>query len=95
MSVQDAEMSGQSDMSKVFEDRSFVTSILNSVSHLLENELHVIMNLASVVYNAPPSLIFQLPGVDPNDPSVKDLLASLHGQGEVTSSCCFFVSSFC
>ncbi|CAM0872232.1 unnamed protein product [Alopecurus aequalis] len=39
MSVQDAEMSGQSDMSK-------------------------------------------LPGVDPNDPSVKDLLASLHGQGE-------------
>jgi len=40
-------------MSKVFEDRSFVTSILNS-----------------------------LPGVDPNDPSVKDLLASLHGQGE-------------
>ncbi|XP_044982222.1 26S proteasome non-ATPase regulatory subunit 4 homolog isoform X1 [Hordeum vulgare subsp. vulgare] len=53
MSVQDAEASGQSDMSKVFEDRSFVTSILNS-----------------------------LPGVDPNDPSVKDLLASLHGQGE-------------
>jgi 26S proteasome regulatory subunit N10 len=42
MSVQDAEMSGQSDMSKVFEDRSFVTSILNSVSHLLENQLHVI-----------------------------------------------------
>ncbi|XP_044960516.1 uncharacterized protein LOC123411616 isoform X2 [Hordeum vulgare subsp. vulgare] len=37
---------GQSDMSKVFEDRSFVTSILNT-----------------------------LPGVDPNDPSVKDLLA--------------------
>uniref|UniRef100_A0A8R7Q872 26S proteasome non-ATPase regulatory subunit 4 homolog n=1 Tax=Triticum urartu TaxID=4572 RepID=A0A8R7Q872_TRIUA len=54
MSVQDAEAAGQSDMSKVFEDRSFVTSILNS-----------------------------LPGVDPNDPSVKDLLASLHGQGEV------------
>jgi 26S proteasome regulatory subunit N10 len=54
MSVQDAEMSGQSDMSKVFEDRSFVTSILNSVSHLLENQSHVIMNLASVVYNAPP-----------------------------------------
>jgi 26S proteasome regulatory subunit N10 len=53
MSVQDAEMPGQSDMSKVFEDRSFVTSILNS-----------------------------LPGVDPNDPSVKDLLASLHGQAE-------------
>lgn len=40
-------------MSKVFEDQSFVTSILNS-----------------------------LPGVDPNDPSVKDLLASLHDQGE-------------
>uniref|UniRef100_A0A0D9VRT0 26S proteasome non-ATPase regulatory subunit 4 homolog n=1 Tax=Leersia perrieri TaxID=77586 RepID=A0A0D9VRT0_9ORYZ len=53
MSVQEAGGSSQSDMSKVFEDRSFVTSILNS-----------------------------LPGVDPNDPSVKDLLASLHGQGE-------------
>jgi 26S proteasome regulatory subunit N10 len=53
MSVQDANMSNESDISKVFEDRSFVTSILNS-----------------------------LPGVDPNDPSVKDLLASLHGQGE-------------
>jgi len=53
MSIQDANMSSDSDMSKVFEDRSFVTSILNS-----------------------------LPGVDPNDPSVKDLLASLHGQGE-------------
>jgi hypothetical protein len=32
MSVQDAKMSNESDMSKVFEDRSFVTSILNSVS---------------------------------------------------------------
>lgn len=53
MSVEDTQMSGQSDMTKVFEDRSFVTSILNS-----------------------------LPGVDPNDPSVKDLLASLNGQGE-------------
>lgn len=31
MSVQDANMSSDSDMSKVFEDRSFVTSILNSV----------------------------------------------------------------
>jgi hypothetical protein len=28
----------------------------------------------------------QLPAVDPNDPSVKDLLASLHGQGEVCFS---------
>lgn len=36
MSVQDAEAAGQSDMSKVFEDRSFVTSILNSVSLLIE-----------------------------------------------------------
>ncbi|ONL95878.1 26S proteasome non-ATPase regulatory subunit 4-like protein [Zea mays] len=54
MSVQDANMSSDTDMSKVFEDRTFVSSILNS-----------------------------LPGVDPNDPSVKDLLASLHSQGEV------------
>lgn len=28
-------------------------------------------------------LLLQLPGVDPNDPSVKDLLASLQGQSEV------------
>eukprot|EP00267_Zea_mays_P054229 XP_020407451.1 26S proteasome non-ATPase regulatory subunit 4 homolog [Zea mays] len=44
MSVQDANMSSDTDMSKVFEDRTFVSSILNS-----------------------------LPGVDPNDPSVKGL----------------------
>ncbi|XP_072954555.1 26S proteasome non-ATPase regulatory subunit 4 homolog [Typha angustifolia] len=50
MSVQDAT---QSDMSKVLEDQSFVSSILNS-----------------------------LPGVDPNDPSVKDLLASLQQKKE-------------
>ncbi|PKU67362.1 26S proteasome non-ATPase regulatory subunit 4 homolog [Dendrobium catenatum] len=43
----------QSEMSKVLEDQSFVSSILNS-----------------------------LPGVDPNDPSVKDLLASLQNQTE-------------
>ncbi|KAI3886275.1 hypothetical protein MKX03_007995 [Papaver bracteatum] len=28
------------------------------------------------------SILASLPGVDPNDPSVKDLLASLQGQGE-------------
>ncbi|KAG0502060.1 hypothetical protein HPP92_002132 [Vanilla planifolia] len=43
----------ESDLSKVLEDQSFVSSILNS-----------------------------LPGVDPNDPSVKDLLASLQSQAE-------------
>ncbi|XP_010920149.1 26S proteasome non-ATPase regulatory subunit 4 homolog isoform X2 [Elaeis guineensis] len=55
MSVQDnvKDLSTQSEMSKVLEDQSFVSSILNS-----------------------------LPGVDPNDPSVKDLLASLQGQSE-------------
>jgi hypothetical protein len=37
MSVQDANMSSDSDMSKVFEDRSFVTSILNSVRILLNH----------------------------------------------------------
>ncbi|MCL7026620.1 hypothetical protein MKW94_013684 [Papaver nudicaule] len=30
------------------------------------------------------SILASLPGVDPNDPSVKDLLASLQGQGEVS-----------
>ncbi|PWZ06620.1 26S proteasome non-ATPase regulatory subunit 4 [Zea mays] len=44
MSIQDANMSSDTDMSKVFEDRTFMSSILNS-----------------------------LPGVDPNDPSVKGL----------------------
>ncbi|KAG1361944.1 26S proteasome non-ATPase regulatory subunit 4 [Cocos nucifera] len=55
MSVQDNEkdLQSQSEMSKVLEDQSFVSSILHS-----------------------------LPGVDPNDPSVKDLLASLQGQSE-------------
>ncbi|XP_065850948.1 26S proteasome non-ATPase regulatory subunit 4 homolog isoform X1 [Euphorbia lathyris] len=45
--------SSQSDVSKVLEDQSFMSSVLAS-----------------------------LPGVDPNDPSVKDLLASLQGQSE-------------
>ncbi|CAL9124588.1 unnamed protein product [Musa textilis] len=55
MSVQDSatDMSIQSEMRKVLEDQSFVSSILNS-----------------------------LPGVDPNDPSLKDLLASLQGESE-------------
>jgi hypothetical protein len=30
------------------------------------------------------SLFLQLPGVDPNDPSVKDLLASMQNQSEVS-----------
>ncbi|KAJ8512019.1 hypothetical protein OPV22_002453 [Ensete ventricosum] len=56
MSVQDSatDMSIQSEMSKVLEDQSFVSSILNS-----------------------------LPGVDPNDPSLKDLLVSLQGESEI------------
>jgi hypothetical protein len=33
------------------------------------------------------NLLFpQLPGVDPNDPSVKDLLASMQSQSEVSLS---------
>jgi len=32
------------------------------------------------------SLLLQLPGVDPNDPSVKDLLASMQNQSEVSLS---------
>nr|XP_008372906.2 26S proteasome non-ATPase regulatory subunit 4 homolog isoform X1 [Malus domestica] len=55
MSMQESagEPSSQSDASKVLEDQSFISSILES-----------------------------LPGVDPNDPSVKDLLASLKNQSE-------------
>lgn len=45
--------SGQTDMSNLLADQSFVSSIIAS-----------------------------LPGVDPNDPSVKDLLASMHSQSE-------------
>ncbi|KAM5550043.1 26S proteasome non-ATPase regulatory subunit 4 [Rosa sericea] len=55
MSMQESagEPSSQSDMSKVLEDQSFLSSILES-----------------------------LPGVDPNDPSVKELLASLKNQSQ-------------
>ncbi|XP_074575239.1 26S proteasome non-ATPase regulatory subunit 4 homolog [Curcuma longa] len=55
MSVQEGakDSASPSEMSKVLEDPSFVSSIINS-----------------------------LPGVDPNDPSLKDLLASLQGQSE-------------
>ncbi|KAB2602412.1 26S proteasome non-ATPase regulatory subunit 4-like protein [Pyrus ussuriensis x Pyrus communis] len=55
MSMQESagEPSSQTDVSKVLEDQSFVSSILES-----------------------------LPGVDPNDPSVKDLLASLKNPSE-------------
>ncbi|XP_004289860.1 PREDICTED: 26S proteasome non-ATPase regulatory subunit 4 homolog [Fragaria vesca subsp. vesca] len=55
MSMQDSagEPSSQSDVNKVLEDQSFLSSILES-----------------------------LPGVDPNDPSVKELLASLKNQSK-------------
>ncbi|KAJ8765044.1 hypothetical protein K2173_010520 [Erythroxylum novogranatense] len=55
MSMQDGtkESSSKSDVSKVLEDQSFVSSVLAS-----------------------------LPGVDPNDPAVKDMLASLQRQSE-------------
>ncbi|KAG2694148.1 hypothetical protein I3760_08G128300 [Carya illinoinensis] len=55
LSVQDGtkDSSGQSDMSKLLADQSFVSSILAS-----------------------------LPGVDPNDPSVKNLLDSIQSQTE-------------
>ncbi|XP_074562609.1 26S proteasome non-ATPase regulatory subunit 4 homolog [Curcuma longa] len=55
MSVQESAKDpvSQSDMSKVLEDPSFVSSIVTS-----------------------------LPGVDPNDPSLKDFLASLEGRSE-------------
>ncbi|XP_030535946.1 26S proteasome non-ATPase regulatory subunit 4 homolog [Rhodamnia argentea] len=55
LSVQDSDKdsSGQTDMSKLLADQSFVSSIIAS-----------------------------LPGVDPNDPSVKDLLASMQNQSQ-------------
>ncbi|XP_039159662.1 26S proteasome non-ATPase regulatory subunit 4 homolog isoform X1 [Eucalyptus grandis] len=57
LSVQDSDKdsSGQTDMSKLLADQSFVSSIIAS-----------------------------LPGVDPNDPSVKDLLASMQNQSQVS-----------
>ncbi|OMO74483.1 von Willebrand factor, type A [Corchorus capsularis] len=59
MSMQESskDSSGQTDVSKVLGDQSFMSSILSS-----------------------------LPGVDPNDPDVKDLLASLPGQSEPISN---------
>uniref|UniRef100_A0A804UJD2 Uncharacterized protein n=1 Tax=Zea mays TaxID=4577 RepID=A0A804UJD2_MAIZE len=41
-------------------------------------------NVKLVIERAPiaANIARWLPGVDPNDPSVKDLLASLHNQGE-------------
>ncbi|XP_058750576.1 26S proteasome non-ATPase regulatory subunit 4 homolog isoform X2 [Vicia villosa] len=55
LSVADSskDQAGQSDMTKLLADQSFVSSVLAS-----------------------------LPGVDPNDPSVKDLLASMQNQSE-------------
>ncbi|XP_062204830.1 26S proteasome non-ATPase regulatory subunit 4 homolog [Phragmites australis] len=53
MSLQEEKTGTQSDMNEVFENQSFV---------------------ASVVYT--------IPGVDPNDPTVKNLLAVLNGQRE-------------
>ncbi|OVA19845.1 von Willebrand factor [Macleaya cordata] len=46
-----------------------------------QNEMSKVLGDQSFV----SSILASLPGVDPDDPSVKDLLASLQGQGEVSS----------
>lgn len=85
MSVQDSarDMSSQSEMSKVLEDQSFVSSILNSVYSLDESNTGFLFFLSGYIIVL--SFFQQLPGVDPNDPSLKDLLASLQGESEVCS----------
>jgi hypothetical protein len=51
MSVQDANMSSDTDMSKVFEDRTFVSSILNSVCIILKLMAYrYILDAASIIY---------------------------------------------
>jgi hypothetical protein len=51
MSVQDANMSSDTDMSKVFEDITFVSSILNSVCIILKLMAYrYILAAASIIY---------------------------------------------
>lgn len=81
--------SDPTDVSKLLGDQSFVSSILASVSirsilslpciaSLNESDHFLISEILSLFYHQ------QLPGVDPNDPSVKDLLASMQNQSEVS-----------
>lgn len=89
MSVQDsAKDSSESEMRKVVEDQAFVSSILTSVWFSLwilwfTTISNFLMPQLSGKKKIFFSCLLQLPGVDPNDPSVKDLLASLQGQSEV------------
>lgn len=87
-------------MSQLLADQSFVSSILASVifSAPMASDINVAVSLPSfpspkredflreLCYVSMILLFFvsQLPGVDPNDPSVKDLLASMQSQSEVS-----------
>lgn len=82
--------SSQADMSKLLADQSFVSSILASVCllHFLFiffcPYTQVLSSENKRSFNAKLFLV-QLPGVDPNDPSVKEVLASMQTQSEVSS----------
>lgn len=96
LSVQDStnDQSNPTDMSKLLADQSFVSSILASVSLLYTKLCYftresMCFSLRIAVYIFCHFWLnfafdWQLPGVDPNDPSVKDLLASMQGQSEVS-----------
>ena len=75
--------SAQSDVSKVLGDQSFMSSILSSVSLVEFAFLNPIISFCFGYLHSDAICLLQLPGVDPNDPNVKDLLASLPGQSEV------------
>ncbi len=77
------DQSSQSVVSKVLEDQAFVSSILASVC---VHELMSFKNCQFCLYCHCPDMLFlsQLPGVDPNDPSVRDLIASMQSQSEVS-----------
>lgn len=82
MSMQDSagEPSSQSDVNKVLEDQSFLSSILESVCAIYLVLLYFTYKWCCCGLDTLSCL--QLPGVDPNDPSVKELLASLKNQSK-------------
>lgn len=83
--------SSQMDISKLLANQSFVSSILASVCLLQFANYYFHLYPATKWENISlwwyliSSLFLQLPGVDPNNPSVKDLLASMQSQSKVNS----------
>lgn len=76
------------DESKALEDQSFVSSVLASVSLVESAFCNIELKIWSISAYSSYFLtcsLSQLPGVDPNDPAVKDLLAALQNQSEVCS----------